>query len=156
LLTSHRTDSSQTSANAMLTAKASKVLARFSAAHGLDDRQLAVLRRAGELLGRIVAGSLLIENRQLAGVAASHVGLAEYERAISAARTLNLLSQDRDLSALFDGYRGSIMRLTEGNDVAPPRVNELTDFLAALSEYFYSDLTRPSLEDRSGRFTSDV
>jgi len=137
--TSAMTDVGQTSANAMLTAKAAKAVSSFITTHQIDARQAAVLGRAAKLLSRIVEGSLLIENRQaITGLTPSHVGLAEYERALSAAKTLNLLSTD--LTELFLGYRSCLISLSEGAAVGNHKLDELKQFLTALSEFFYSDL----------------
>lgn len=151
----HGTDLGQTSSNAMLTAKASKAVTAIAATHQVVPRQAAVLVRAAELFGRIVEGSLFIENREEAGFAPSHVGLAEYERAISAARTLNLVSQDRDLTEMFVGYRSILISLSQGADVPQARVTEVKQFLSTLSDFFYSDLVRPFTENRADRFVFD-
>lgn len=144
------TDFGQTTANAMLTTKASKVLSTLVASRPIDSRQAAVLHRAAGLIERIVEGSLFIENKgEAAGLAPSHIGLAEYERAISAARTLNLVGDDRDLTELFMGYRSTLVSLSEGKPVSTEPVAELRRFMLALSEFFYSDLMRSTSEDRT-------
>jgi hypothetical protein len=139
----------QACANAMLTTKTSKVLSAAIHGHEIAPQQLEVLRRAAQLVSRIVEGSLLIDGRQVTGFSASHRGLEEYERALSALRVLRLLSSD--FTDLFVGYRQSLLSVADRQSVPAEDLIALKRFFGALSEFFYSDLASPVVDDSGDR-----
>ncbi len=143
----------QNSADAVLTAKAAKVLRLFISSRTLGDKEIAVLSRTASLLGRIVQGSLFVENRKVAGFAPSHVGLAEYERALTAAEKLDLLTRDNSVTDLFVTYQSTLVAVAGRSEVPQPKLTELKTFLSALSRYFSADLLRPASEVRTPRRT---
>jgi hypothetical protein len=128
----------QDTAYAVLTTRASKVLSTYLSNHTVNRQEADVLVRAAALLGRIVEGSLLVENRTIAGFAASHVGLAEYQRALSAAETLNLLSHNRSVTDILVTYRTALLQVAEGKPGS--EVEGAKQFFAALSSYFAAEL----------------
>lgn len=140
---------SRTSANAMLAAKASKTLGNVSLGQKLEDRQLAILQRAADLLASIVEGSLLIEKREVQGLVGSAKGLDGYDRALSALHALNLMPKNAAFTDLFLGYRERILKLANSQPVAKDDVADLKRFFGRLSEYFFSDLSRPISENRT-------
>lgn len=135
---------SQSSANAMLTAKASKALGGVAVGTKLEDRQVEILRRAAKLLSNIVEGSILIERREVGGLTGSAKGLDGYNRAISALHALKLVRKDAAFTDIFLAYRDCILRVAAAEPVEPKDVTELKTFLGRLSEYFFSDLHRPA------------
>jgi hypothetical protein len=148
-------DLSQASANAMLTARTSKVISGFIRGHVLDQRSQVVVTRAAEFLAGIVQGSLLVEGKQHVGFAPSHENLREYDRALSALQALNLVSQDASFADLFMSYRERLLRLAGGQAVAEEELKSLRQFFSALSSFFDSDLTRPPSERRGERVTPE-
>ena len=148
-------DLSQASANAMLTARTSKVISGFIRGHALDQRSQVVVTRAAEFLAGIVQGSLLVEGKQHVGFAPSHENLREYDRALSALQALNLVSQDASFADLFMSYRERLLRLAGGHAVDEEELKSLRQFFSALSSFFDSDLTRPPSERRGERVTPE-
>lgn len=149
-------DLSQTSANAMLSAKTSKVIARAMRGGALDARAQQVVAGAADFLTRIVEGSLLVEDKQVQGLAPSHEGLREYVRALSALQRLKLVSQHASSADMFLAYRQNLLQLNAGEAVPPDDLERLRGFFGALSAFFFTDLTRPISEDRGERLTSDL
>lgn len=148
-------DLSQASANAMLTARTSKVISGFIRGHALDQRGQHVVTRAADFLTGIVEGSLLVEGKQLAGFAPSHENLREYDRALSVLQVLNVVSKDASFADLFLSYRDWLLRLAGGQPVADEELTSLRQFFSALSAFFDSDLTRPLSERRGDRMTTE-
>jgi hypothetical protein len=148
-------DLSQASANAMLTARTSKVISGCIRGHALDQRGQHVVSRAADFLAGIVEGSLLVDGKQLAGFAPSHENLREYDRALSALQVLNVVSKDASFADLFLSYRDGLLRLAGGQPVANEELANLRQFFSALSAFFDSDLTRPLSERRGDRMTTE-
>jgi hypothetical protein len=138
------TDLSQASANAMLTARATKVLSRVIRGDELDAGGREVARDAAEFLGKIVEGSLLIEGREVAGFAPSHENLREYVRALSALQTLDQVSKDTSSGGTFVNYRSQLLAVADQQAVDAAELKNLRRFFDALSAFFFSDLTRPA------------
>lgn len=141
-------DLSATSANAMLTARASKAIGSLIGGREIDNRQQAIIRRAADLLERVVEGSLLIEDKQISGLAPSHRGLLEYDHALSALRALNLAAQLHGFTNVFVGYRDQLLSLAGGTVLSAGDLDKLKQFVSALSDLFYADLTRPVSDNR--------
>jgi len=141
---------SEASANAMLTARASKVLSRVSHGVPLDPRGQGVVRRAADFLQKILQGSALVENKEIAGVAPSHEGLRDYVRTLSALRALEGAQADTSSAEAFSRYHDQLVRLTKNEQVPPDELHQLRTFFGALSRSFFAELTRPVLEDKDG------
>ncbi len=143
---------SETSTNATLTARTSKVLSRVVHGVHLDDRGLGVVRRAADFLQKILQGSALVENKVIAGVAPSHEGLRVYVRTLTVLRTLGD-ARDTNSSEAFSRYHDLLLRLTRQEELEPAALHELLAFFSALSNSFFAELTRPVLEKvDDGRF----
>ena len=148
-------DLSQTSANAILMARTSKVISGLIRGALMDERSQRVVTRAADFLTRIVEGSLLVEDKQVQGFAPSHENLREYVRALSALQSLKLVSQDGSSADMFVRYRERLLQLTTGEHVSDDELQKLRRFFGALSSFFFSDLTRPASEDRGDRPPTD-
>jgi hypothetical protein len=142
----------ETSTNATLTARTTKVLSRVVHGAHLDARGLSVVKRAADFLQKILQGSALVENKEIAGVAPSHEGLRDYVRTLTVLRTLGN-AQDASSEA-FSRYHDLLLRMTRQEELAPAEMQELRAFFSALSTSFFAELTRPILEKvDDGRFT---
>jgi hypothetical protein len=148
-------DLSQTSANAILMARTSKVISGVMRGNLIDERSQRVVAQAAEFLTRIVEGSLLVEDKQVQGFAPSHENLREYVRALSALQSLKLVSHDDSSAVMFVRYRERLLQLTTGEQVSIEELQKLRRFFGALSSFFFSDLTRPASEDRGDRLPAD-
>lgn len=136
-------DLSQSSANAVLTARACKALADVRRGIGLRPPARHVIERAASLLEGILRGSLLVERKEIAGFSGSHESLREYDRALSALQRLNYLTQESGTAELFNSYRERLRSIAQGDAVPDPELERLEQFFSALSSFFFSDVATP-------------
>jgi hypothetical protein len=135
----------------MLTAKACKALGVASRGRDVSDVQAAILRRAAELVGKMVEGSVLVENRHVSGFAPTHRGLEEYARAMTALRALNRVTSDAKPTDLFLEYRKRLLDAADRKHVPASQLEDLKAFFSALGDYFHSDVVRPVSEPDGDR-----
>src|SRR5258708_25198654 len=139
------------SSNALLTAKLSKTLRILSKTGVVDDRGKHAAERGAALLGRIIQGSLVLENDHLAqgGLSASSEGLRDYGKALSALDRLSSpgLQGARTTDILLK-YREQLLTLAQAGHLDTPAIDELDKFFTTLNTVFYSEVQQPITSTR--------
>ena len=139
------------SSNALLTAKLSKTLRVLSKTGAVDERGKHAAERGAALLGRIIQGSLVLENDRPAqgGLAASSEGLREDGIALSALDRLNspAIRGTRTTEILLK-YRNQLLTLAQAGPLDAPSIDELDKFFTTLNTVFYSEVQQPITSTR--------
>ena len=139
------------SRNALLTAKLSKTLRVLSKTGVVDERGKHAAERGAALLGRIIQGSLVLENDRPAqgGLSPSSEGLREYGIALSALDRLNSpTSGETRTTEILLKYRDQLLTLAQAGPLDAPSIDELDKFFTTLNTVFYSEVQQPITSTR--------
>lgn len=104
-----------------------------------SERQL--MTRAADLVGKIIEGSLFLENRDARGLSNARESLFTVDHAISALKGLTLDPEySKQLTRIFEDYERDLRLLASGAKIAPIRLTSIRNFFAALGDLFYQDV----------------